>query len=118
MTCPWSPGQTVAEWLLPRVLELVYTAWDLAPFARDLGHASPPFTLNEDRRAHLRADLDAFYARAYGLRWEIPSPDNDRLCRLFHDFCESNNLMHDNDQIFACLHAFPDPPSGQLSLFD
>ena len=30
-------------------------------------HFSPPFAWDEDRRAHLRADLDAFYARAYGL---------------------------------------------------
>lgn len=29
--------------------------------------ACPPFTWDEDRRADLRADLDAFYARAYGL---------------------------------------------------
>lgn len=35
--------------------------------ARDLGHDGPPFAWDEDRRAHLRADLDAFYARAYGL---------------------------------------------------
>lgn len=27
----------------------------------------PPFAWDEDRRARLRADLDAFYARAYGL---------------------------------------------------
>ena len=36
-------------------------------FADDLGHDGPPFGWDEDRRAHLRADLDAFYARAYGL---------------------------------------------------
>ena len=51
----------------PKVLELTYTSHSLAPFARDLGHDSPPFAWDEDRRAHLRADLDAFYARAYGL---------------------------------------------------
>ena len=50
-----------------RVLELTYTAYDLAPFARDLGYDGPPFAWDEDRRACLRADLDAFYARAYGL---------------------------------------------------
>jgi hypothetical protein len=49
------------------VLELTYTSHSLAPFARDLGHDGPPFAWDEDRRAHLRADLDAFYARAYGL---------------------------------------------------
>lgn len=82
-------------------------------------------TLREGSREYFYAQLDRLfpglkerYARTYGLRYEIPSPDNDRLCRLFHDFCESNNLMHDNDQIFACLHNFPDPPSDQLSLFD
>ena len=82
-------------------------------------------TLREGSREYFYAQLDRLfpglkerYARTYGLRYEIPSPDNDRLCRLFHDFCESNNLMHDNDQIFAHLHNFPDPPSDQLSLFD
>lgn len=49
------------------MLELTYTSHSLAPFARDLGYDGPPFTWEEDRRAQLRADLDAFYARAYGL---------------------------------------------------
>ncbi len=53
--------------ITPKVLELTYTSHSLAPFARDLGHDGPPFVWNEDRRAQLRADLDAFYARAYGL---------------------------------------------------
>ena len=53
--------------VVPRVLELTYTSYSLAPFARDLGHDGPPFVWDEERRADLRADLDAFYARAYGL---------------------------------------------------
>lgn len=53
--------------ITPKVLELTYTSHSLAPFARDLGHDGPPFAWDEDRRANLRADLDAFYARAYGL---------------------------------------------------
>ena len=52
---------------VPKVLELTYTSHSLAPFARDLGHDGPPFVWDEDRRALLRADLDAFYAWAYGL---------------------------------------------------
>ena len=55
------------SFVTPRVLELTYTSHSLAPFARDLGHDGPPFAWDEDRRAHLRAELDAFYARAYGL---------------------------------------------------
>ena len=53
--------------LVPKVLELIYTSHAMAPFARDLGHGGAPFGWDEDRRAHLHADLDAFYARAYGL---------------------------------------------------
>jgi hypothetical protein len=95
--------------IVPRVLELTYTAWDLAPFAADLwgdaddalrarllaqheanraatgGHpwAPPawanlppeppascplaPFKWDDERRALLRAELDAYYARLYGL---------------------------------------------------
>jgi hypothetical protein len=49
------------------VLELTYTSHSMAPFARDLGYDGPPFTWDEDRRALLRAELDAWYARAYGL---------------------------------------------------
>ncbi|MDX0952217.1 N-6 DNA methylase [Sinorhizobium medicae] len=55
------------DFISPRVLELTYTSDSLAPLARDLGHDGPPFAWDEDRRALLRADLDAFYARAYGL---------------------------------------------------
>ncbi len=55
------------HFIVPRVLELVYTAWDMQPFARDLGYDSPPFTWDEERRALLRAELDAYYARLYGL---------------------------------------------------
>jgi hypothetical protein len=51
----------------PKVLELTYTSNSLAPFAHDLGHDGPPFAWDEDRRIYLRADLEAFYARAYGL---------------------------------------------------
>jgi hypothetical protein len=39
----------------------------MSPFSRDLGYNGPPFAWDEDRRAQLRAELDAWYARAYGL---------------------------------------------------
>ncbi len=54
-------------YIVPRVLELTYTAHDLAAWAKDLGHTGPPFAFNPDRRAILRAELDAYYARLYGL---------------------------------------------------
>ena len=57
----------VLSFLLPRLLELTYTAHDLRPWAEDLGFQGPPFAWNEDCRAQLRAELDAAYARLYGL---------------------------------------------------
>ena len=53
--------------IIPRVLELVYTAHDLKPFAEDLGYAGPPFKFDPNRRAVLRAELDACFAHLYGL---------------------------------------------------
>ena len=50
-----------------RVLELVYTAWDMQPFAKDMGYDGEPFVWDEQRRAILRAELDAYYAKLYGL---------------------------------------------------
>jgi hypothetical protein len=53
--------------IVPRVLELTYTAHDLAPWAQELGYDGAPFVFDADRRALLRAELDAYYARLYGL---------------------------------------------------
>jgi hypothetical protein len=53
--------------IVPCVLELTYTSQAMAPFARDLGYEGKPFAWDEGRRAHLRAELDAFYANKYGL---------------------------------------------------
>ncbi len=55
------------DFITPRVLELTYTAWDLQPFAQDMGYHGDPFIWNPERRAHLRAELDAYYAHLYGL---------------------------------------------------
>lgn len=53
--------------IVPRVLELTYTAYDLKPWAEDLGYTGNPFPFNPDRRAQIRAELDAYYAKLYGL---------------------------------------------------
>lgn len=54
-------------YIVPRVVELAYTAWDMRPFAQDMGYDGPPFPWDEERRAVLRAELDAYFARLYGL---------------------------------------------------
>jgi hypothetical protein len=64
---PWTRDTPLESWLLSRILELVYTAWDLASFARDCGHDGPPFRWDEERRFRLRCELDAAFFHLYGI---------------------------------------------------
>ena len=66
----WQAGTTLRDWLVPRVLELTYTAWDLEPFARDVGFDGPPFRWDAERRFLLRCELDAAFFHLYGLNRE------------------------------------------------
>jgi hypothetical protein len=51
--------------MLCRVLELTYTAWDLAPFAQDCGWSGTPFRWDDERRFLLRCELDAAFFHLY-----------------------------------------------------
>src|SRR5262249_30227651 len=84
---------SLRDWLVPRVLELTYTAWDLEPFARDCGWFGPPFIWTEDRRFQLRCELDAAFFHLYGLNQEdtayvldtfpiVRRKDEERTARL------------------------------------
>ena len=64
---PHTYTPALLDFISPRVLELTYTAWDLQPFARDLGYDGPPFVWNEDRRFLMRCELDALYFHLYGI---------------------------------------------------
>ena len=65
--------KTATEIIKAAVLELTYTAHDMAPFARDMGYVDnagkvlPPFPWDETRRLHLRAKLDALFFHLYGI---------------------------------------------------
>jgi hypothetical protein len=63
---PWADA-SISTWIDSRVLELVYTAWDMEPYARDHDYAGPPFRWDPGRRALLRAELDAAFFHLYGL---------------------------------------------------
>ena len=63
----WAGNIKFGSWILPRLLELTHTAWHMAPFAQDLGDDGPPFRWDEERRAVLRAELDAAFFHLYGL---------------------------------------------------
>ncbi len=56
--------------IVPRVLELTYTSHALKPWAAALGFAGEPFAYDEARRGVLKAELDVFFAKKYGLTEE------------------------------------------------
>ena len=64
-------GNTTARNLVrDHLLQLTYTAHDMAPLARDLGYGEPPVRWAPEQRRHLRARLDALYFHLYGLSRE------------------------------------------------
>ena len=76
---PPSAFQDWADWIRDRVLELTYTAWDIEPFARDLGDDAPPFQWDEDRRFVMRAELDAAFFHLY----RVDRDDVDYIMETF-----------------------------------
>ena len=78
--------KSAAEVIREAVLELTYTAHDMAPFAADLGHVDDsghpksPFPWDEDRRLHLKAKLDAVFFHLYGIQ------DRDDIRHIYASF--------------------------------
>lgn len=83
-------------------------------------------TLREGNREYFYSQLERLfpymkekYQRIYGMQYQINSPKNDELMKLFHKICENNNIIHDNSKIFKYLSTFEkkDTPI-QPNLFD
>ena len=80
-------------------------------------------TLREGNREYFYTRLDELfpglserYRRTYGDRYEVTSPHNDRLMRLFHTQCEAAGILHNNNAILQYLHEY-ETPLQQLSLW-
>ena len=99
---PWADAETLHDWLLPRVLELTYTTWELEPFAADCGWSGPPFRWDEERRFLLRCELDAAFFHLY-----LPADEHGhwRLAR------RSDGCPHDEtpEQLAELTGHFPTP---------
>ena len=66
----WSNAESRMEWIRPRVLELIFTAWDLKSFALDLSYNGAPFQWDEERRFLIRCELDAAFFHLYNIKRE------------------------------------------------
>ena len=67
------------RFILNRILELSYTAWDMVAFAADCNYDGAPFRWDEARRFLLRCELDAGFFHLYG----IARDDADHIMETF-----------------------------------
>lgn len=80
-------------------------------------------TLREGNREYFYRQLDRYfpglkerYIRTYGNAYDIPSPNQGPLMKLFHETCQKYGILHDNDAIFSYLSLY-ERKEAQLSLF-
>ena len=96
---------TARELVRDHVLRLTYTARDMAPFARDLGHDGPPFVWDEEERRHLRGRLDALYFHLYGLRRDDAGYVLDTFPIVRREDEKAFNRYRTRDLILAYMNA-------------
>ena len=58
------------DFIIPRVIELTCNAVDMRPFLREIDSRKEIVYFNESKRAQAQAELDAYYAKLYGLNRE------------------------------------------------
>ena len=75
---PWG-GQSYRDFLRPHLTELLVTADDAAPMGVSLDYDGPPFRWDPERRALLRAEMDACFFHLYGM-------DRDELNYIMETF--------------------------------
>lgn len=108
--CPWNAALSVGEFVRLRVLELTYTAWDLAPFARDLGYDGPPFRFDPERRFALRCELDAAFFHLY-----LPAEADGSWWRAAPDWAP---VAETDDDLKRLTELFPTPRAAVAYILD
>ena len=81
-------------------------------------------TLRQGDREYYYAALDRHfpglkkkYVQQYANRYEVPSPNRERLMQVFREFCEAEGILWRPEECFAYLNHFPEQ-SHQMSLFE
>ena len=107
----WDSDTSLRDWLLPRILELTYTTWDLKPFAADCGWDGPPFRWDVERRFLLRCELDAAFFHLY-----LPAEEDGDWLPAHR----SNGCPHDetHEQLAELKPHFPTPRDAVAYILD
>lgn len=83
-------------------------------------------TLREGNREYFYSQLDKLfpgmkerYIETYGDSYEVNSPDNERLMKIFTKLCEEHNIVYDKEELFRYMREYKNKQVGtQMSLFD
>ena len=109
--CPFQSGSSSSEWAFLRILELVYTAWDLNHFANEASCKTPPFSRSEKRRFQLRAELDALFFHLY-----LPCDNQGNWVKAHKD---DGAVRNETEEEFAVLKSnFPKPRDAVAYIMD
>lgn len=82
-------------------------------------------TLRDGNREYFYKNLDKHfpglrqtYEKKFGYSYELKSDNNEKLMNIFHNSCEKNNIVHNNDKIFKYLHSYEENIQyEQMTLF-
>ncbi len=80
-------------------------------------------TLRDGNREYFYLKLDEYfpslkekYQRIYRNNYDIKSPNDKKLMKIFVDFCKENEILYDIEEIFKYLN-YLEEKNNQLSLF-
>lgn len=83
-------------------------------------------TLRDGNREYFYSQLDKLfpgmkekYIETYGDSYEVSSPNNEKLMKIFSNLCEENNIVYDKEELFRYMREYKNKQIGtQMSLFD
>ncbi len=83
-------------------------------------------TLRDGNREYFYEHLDRHfpgvkeqYIRTYGNAYQLASPHQPQLLRIFEKMCDDHGIVHNNDEVFRYMAEFEEKhETRQMSLFD
>lgn len=59
------------------------------------------------------------YMETYQDSYELLSPENEKLTKIFTEICDENQIVHDREELFRYMREYKNKTMGtQLSIFD
>ena len=118
--CPLVPGLTDTPENITQIVQ-----WCAQAGVKGIIQYGMGLTLRDGNREYFYRQLDRhfpgmkqWYIRTYGNAYELPSPREAELYRLFYRLCEKYGIWCENDRIFRYLNTLEEKElTGQLGLF-